>query len=1638
MIRKRFLILLLFISVSVIGVIFVQNVQSQSSLLSPSPIVAKSVSSSRINLSWQDVSGETGYLIYRSLNSNFSNATVRQVASNTSLFSDGGLVGNTTYYYRVDACAAVGCASSNSASATTAKVVEKSVRNIGGSGSVSSDTTAPVITNANPISACGFQISFTSQVDGTYTMQVSQNSTFFPLETLSIDATDASGKNISGSGSLNAFSNSILAEYNPPSQSLFFTPDTLYYFRIQTAPSSGNAISAWSNVMSGTTKQLFAPGAPQNVQATWNSATTRVAIKWQKGTVINNDLFNNYGGFEIYRASSTDGGLHFGEFAKIDRISAGQAQQDANGNYTYEDLAGGSPVNGLAYEYYIRVYQSDSGCVTTGSSPQMVFSQNSTPTIIIPSSPSELSANPVYTNAPEIDLLWKDNSGGNAKADYFEVWRSFQNQTNYAVIANTTKNVTSYNDTNVQQGIYYYKARACRTDGAACSDFSNEVNVQAPTNNLSFTAVLSSIAPASNSAVVKLSWLQYFSDKEVTITRSANGGAAVTLSCNPQSNPNTGNMECTDTAPLGATFTYVLSLMRQNKLYSASADVNLAFTVSGVFSGEGWGAYNPMSNATSGIGWISLNSTGNISYNVWADSKGLIHGAAWASIADPSGKESYGWLSFNNDANNNDLSGCPIPGTCSATWDTTTGKISGWARFINVKNDVSAWDGWVSLRGAANDGTPYGTCFGASAGINVAVPTGGTDKYYVGELCSGDWDKNTKLTGLAWAGPTVGGWIMWNPEYNKPTTVPIIFQINPPGPLSLAYFEQKQFSANKAARWYVGPKSFINNVGAGDVLGGNNLLGTINPTSTQANVSTTYSAPKSTIEARVLASSTQSDEVAYAQVNVVVPYALSCNSVFDGSGINIVWNSKYSDSNYSSYAPHSIKLFGSTSTNPTTQICSSETQGVGSGSCSQNNLASSTTYYYKLGVNYTSPSSNFITPITSCITQSSSKTTDTPSKTRIYGNSANTIYLNWKDNATTTQPYHFEVQRMKLTPQKDEDVKITDVLANKITLQWTNNTTSTPYDNYYERSTSSNSGIRFNKDPKNNPDESFFTSKTNNGGSDPDAAAPIKFTYDDSVQEATTYYYRLRACSSLNNGDVSGYYAQDEYVVAGSIARPSPACGLYAEKTKTGIDIATTTPPYAPTNLTASALSGSSIKLQWVDNSNKETGFKIYQDGTLIDTISPRAGTGAVTYDVNGLSPNTSYTYIVKAYYDYGSGIVYSSPSNDIGDTTYFNVNVAVNPSNGGSVTGSGILCPSTCSESYPSGTYITFNEQPNSNYTFSSWSGKCTGGNSSCSFSVAPNTGDANVTANFDLSVGTLTVFVGGSGSGTVSGTGGINCAGVGGVNTGKCSAFLDVPQQVTLTATPGATSTFSIWGGTCGASASTTCAFVMVASSDIKATFATSSSQQSGRLLLKAPSSNFFANLFDSVGNIGLSIFDSYSKTISTSFSELQKTISASWRRVGNALSELNKTTNQLGAIAGNFIAKNTNVAVGEDPIDAYFKKFKKNVNPPMYKDEGLEPDTVYIYRVRLVYDDGSGRFTAWDNLGAVKTLRDVGGGNTSDKKRPICTRNSYCDFSIEGFQSLPDLTLNPNQESSQAQCNVNAKCRDVGRSGQTYEER
>jgi uncharacterized repeat protein (TIGR02543 family) len=145
-----------------------------------------------------------------------------------------------------------------------------------------------------------------------------------------------------------------------------------------------------------------------------------------------------------------------------------------------------------------------------------------------------------------------------------------------------------------------------------------------------------------------------------------------------------------------------------------------------------------------------------------------------------------------------------------------------------------------------------------------------------------------------------------------------------------------------------------------------------------------------------------------------------------------------------------------------------------------------------------------------------------------------------------------------------------------------------------------------------------------------------------------------------------------------------------------------------------------------------------------------------------------------------------------------------------GTVTGTGISCGTDCSEVFTSTTTAVLTATPAAGYTFSGWSGACTGtGTCSVLMSQARSVG-----AVFTLIPLTYTLTTAVTGQGTITGTG-ISCG-------TDCTETYTASTSVVLTATPAAGYTFSGWSGACTGTAST-CTVVMSGSQSVSAGFGT-----------------------------------------------------------------------------------------------------------------------------------------------------------------------------------------------------------------------
>ncbi|MCP4289971.1 MAG: hypothetical protein GY792_37080, partial [Gammaproteobacteria bacterium] len=156
-------------------------------------------------------------------------------------------------------------------------------------------------------------------------------------------------------------------------------------------------------------------------------------------------------------------------------------------------------------------------------------------------------------------------------------------------------------------------------------------------------------------------------------------------------------------------------------------------------------------------------------------------------------------------------------------------------------------------------------------------------------------------------------------------------------------------------------------------------------------------------------------------------------------------------------------------------------------------------------------------------------------------------------------------------------------------------------------------------------------------------------------------------------------------------------------------------------------------------------------------------------------------------------------------------LNVATDGNGSGTVTSTptGIDCGSDCTATFTYGTVVTLTATPETGSTLTGWDGAGCSGTDDCAVTI---TAAQHVTATFTLEH-VLNVTTDGNGSGTVTSTPtGIDCG-------ADCTETLDYGTVITLTATAGANSIFSGWGGACSGTGK--CVVTMVEAKAVTATF-------------------------------------------------------------------------------------------------------------------------------------------------------------------------------------------------------------------------
>jgi fibronectin type 3 domain-containing protein len=276
----------------------------------PQNLVASAVGSSRVDVSWSDVSGETGYRVERSGNGVDGWSVIASVGAGALAYSDRGLSAQTTYFYRVIATNYAGDSGySDVASATTAaETIPLAPANL--TATASGGSRVNLVWSDRSDNENGFVIERSSDAGASWT----------PLTTLATDATSSSDTTV--------------------------VPGTSYRYRVKATGNAGD--SEYSNTATVTTPlppppPPALPAAPTGLSLSVLSSSS-IRLSWL-------DNSSNESGFIIQR--STDGS----RWTQIATVNANSTSYTSTGlqrrtRYYYRvvavNSAGNSPYSNVA------------------------------------------------------------------------------------------------------------------------------------------------------------------------------------------------------------------------------------------------------------------------------------------------------------------------------------------------------------------------------------------------------------------------------------------------------------------------------------------------------------------------------------------------------------------------------------------------------------------------------------------------------------------------------------------------------------------------------------------------------------------------------------------------------------------------------------------------------------------------------------------------------------------------------------------------------------------------------------------------------------------------------------------------------------------------------------------------------------------------------------------------------------------------------------------------------------------------------------------------------------------------------------------------------------------------------------------
>jgi titin len=462
--------------------------------IAPSALTATAFSPSQINLSWTNVNGEAGYKIERSIITNTNYSLLTTPGANITLYSDTPLTPGTTFYYKVKAYNAGGESPfSPESSATT----------------TFGAPLAPILSNVTAISPTELKLEWVGVfgADGYKVERSFNGSNYALLSTLNADMLSYSDTTV--------------------------TPNNMYYYRVIAYNAYGD--SAYSNVISRISPSLssFRPLAGDDVPTQTGIDDWKKSVGYRFKSSVNGYIgaLGRYIGdergienttvilwdddwMELARVTvSTETGWAWQNLTTPIYITAGtwyRVSVSCPSIFWYNDIPQSIE---RSYIYIVSGYVSENINSYPNEEYGLIYGWADIEFVPECSAPTTLTAVALIN---QVNLTWTDTSNSE---EGFKIERSdVSSVTGYSFIATVVgQDITSYSDTTVEGGTYYYRVRAYSAFGI--SQPSNIANA-----TITPTAPANLAATAISYSRIDLEWIDVVGETGYKIERKTGAG----------------------------------------------------------------------------------------------------------------------------------------------------------------------------------------------------------------------------------------------------------------------------------------------------------------------------------------------------------------------------------------------------------------------------------------------------------------------------------------------------------------------------------------------------------------------------------------------------------------------------------------------------------------------------------------------------------------------------------------------------------------------------------------------------------------------------------------------------------------------------------------------------------------------------------------------------------------------------------------------------------------------------------------------------------------------------------------------------------------------------------------------------------